>query len=78
MNMELLNYLEQMLKEGDWYDGHTSEWARSIFTTICLTENIDVDTMTYDHLITRLYIRTGMKEIISFEEFENYMIKLIV
>lgn len=78
MKKELRKYLEQFMIQNNWDDECTPRQARSIFTTICLTENIDADTAECDGILAHLYVKTAMNELMSYDEFESYMIELIV
>ena len=40
----LVMYLKNLMIQSNWEDEHMKDWARSIFTTICLCGNIDADT----------------------------------
>ena len=71
MKEEILEYLEQFMFHTNWDDENTPEQARSLFTTICLMENIDAD-------ISHLYWLSELEEIIEYEDFVNFMVKDIV
>ena len=78
MKSEIRKYLEQFLIQNNWDDSYTKEQARAIFTTICLVENIDADTAECDGILVHLYIKAGIDELCSYDEFDNYMVELIV
>lgn len=79
MKNELLNYLENFMIQNNWLDEYTPKQARAIFTTICLVENIDADTSVFDNMLLELYNKADMESIdISYDDFEDYMVKLIV
>ena len=84
MKLQLLNYLERFLMQNNWDDKYTKEQARSIFTTICLVENIDADTAECDGILAHLYVKAEIDELCSFDDegdedsFYNYMVELIV
>lgn len=78
MKNELRSYLEQFLIQNNWDDEYTKEQARAIFTTVCLFENIDADTSACDGILAHLFVKAAIDELVSYDEFENYMIKLIV
>ena len=79
MEYELLfEYLKGFMSEGGWHDGNTAEQARAIFATVCFVGNIDADTMECDRLLRILYGESSMEDVIDYDDFESYMIELIV
>ena len=78
MKKELRKYLEQFLIQNNWDDEYAKEQARAIFTTVCLMENIDADTSKCDSILAHLFVKAAIDDIVSYDEFENYMVKLIV
>ena len=51
----LYRYIKDMIQEGSWdYDCGRNQ-IKSVFTTICLIDNIDVSTNVYDNMIQDLY-----------------------
>lgn len=79
MENKLHKYLKQFMIQNNWLDENIPERARSIFTTICLMENIDVDTAPAGIMLTNLYDDAGIETVdISYDEFENFMYELIV
>lgn len=78
MRNELFNYLKSFMIESNWEEGNTAEQARAIFTSICFVGCIDADTAECDNILRALYEEAAMKDIMSYEEFEAFMIELIV
>lgn len=84
MKDKLIEYLKDFLIQNNWCDKYTKEQARAIFTTICLTENIDADTAESDEILAYLYDEADVVEVIEFDEladygsFKSYMLELIV
>ena len=84
MKQNMIEYLKNFLIQNDWCEKYTKEQARSIFTTICLMENIDADTAECDEILSYVYDESDVVETIEFDElatygsFKNYMIELIV
>lgn len=78
MKNELFNYLKSFMIESGWHDGNTAEQARAIFTTLCFVGNVDADTMECDSLLWSLYTEACMDEVVEYDNFEAYMIELIV
>jgi hypothetical protein len=62
----------------DWNNGNTAKQARAIFTTLCFVGNIDADTYVCDNILLKLYNETGMEEIMEYDDFEMFMIELII
>lgn len=69
--------------QNDWCNKYTKEQARSIFTAICLFENIDADTNECDMILSDAYNDAMIYELAEFDElaeydnFKSYMIELI-
>lgn len=78
MKNELINYLKSFMIGSEWHDGNTAEQARAIFTTVCFVGNIDADTMECDNLLLTIYNESNMEDIVDYEDFESYMIELII
>lgn len=79
MKNELFNYLEDFMIQNNWLDEYMPKQARAIFTTICLVENIDADTAACDNMLLELYNKADIECCdISYDDFEEYMIELIV
>lgn len=75
---ELFNYLKSFMIGSNWEDEKTPEQARAMFTTFCFIANIDADTMDCGAFLWILYTEAIMKDIMSYEEFEAFMVELIV
>lgn len=76
---ELSKYLEGFIIQSNWLDTHVPEQARSIFTTICFVGNIDADTRECDNMLVYLYDVACIEDCdVSYEEFESFMVELIV
>lgn len=78
MKNELFSYLKSFMIGSEWDNGNTAEQARAMFTTICFVGNIDADTMECDTLLRVLYDDSAMEYVMEYDEFEAYMIELIV
>lgn len=82
MKHELFNYLKSFLMENsieeEWMNEHTLKQARAIFTTMCLIGYIDADTVECDNILLRLYNETDVRLIMSYDNFEMFMVELIV
>lgn len=75
---ELYNYLRSFMLESEWNNWNTAKQCRAIFTTMCLVGNIDVDTSGCDNMLIYLYNETGMEDIMNYDDFEMFMVELIV
>lgn len=78
MKHELFEYLKSFMIQSEWYSGKTAEQARAMFTTFCFVGNVDADTMECDGFLYILYNEADMKEIMEYNDFVTFMIKLIV
>ena len=78
MKNELLNYLIDYMIQENWENKNVKEQARAIFTTICCIGNIKAGTKECDEILSTLYWRSALEYLIEYEEFEGFMLKLIV
>lgn len=78
MKNELFNYLKSFMIGSNWEDGNTAEQIRAIFTTICFVGNIDADTSECDNMLLTLYDVAAIEDIVDYDEFESFMVELIV
>ena len=78
MKNELLNYLIDYMIQENWENKNVNEQARAIFTTICCIGNIKAGTKECDEILSTLYWRSALEYLIEYEEFEDFMLKLIV
>lgn len=77
--MEILKYLDEFLKTSYWNDENIPEQARALFTSYCLMENVDADTGKCVSALLELYENCDLESLdISYDEFENFMVGLIV
>lgn len=77
--MEILKYLNQFLIQSNWLDENVPEQARALFTSWCLMENVDTDTGKCDTTLLMLYDNAALESVdITYDEFENFMVGLIV
>ena len=82
--MELVEYLKDFLIQSDWCETYNKEQARAIFTTICLTQNIDADSSKCSDILSYVYDASDIVEVLEFDEyatfssFVSYMVGLIV
>ena len=78
MKNELLNYLIDYMIQENWENKNVKEQARAIFPTICCIGDIEADTKECDEILSTLYWRSALEYLIEYEEFEDFMLKLIV
>lgn len=74
----LLNYIIDFMVENNWGDDHVPEQIRAIFTTWCFLHKINADTKECDEALQILYRCSTLGESICCEEFETFMIELMV
>lgn len=78
MKNELLNYLIDYMIQENWENKNVKEQARAIFTTICCIGDIEADTKECDEILSTLYWRSDLEYLIEYEEFEDFMLELIM
>lgn len=78
MGGKLFKYLKSFMIESEWNCGNIAEQAKAMFTTLCFIDNIDADTMVCDRLLRTLYSEAAMEDIMDYDNFESFMIELIV
>ena len=78
MKNELVNYLIDYMIQENWENKNVKEQARAIFTTICCVGNIEADTRECDDILSVLYWMSVLGELIEYEEFEDFMLELIM
>lgn len=78
MKDELFNYLKSFMIGSGWHDGNTAEQARAIFTTLCFVGNIIADTAECDSMLINLYDEANMEDLVGYDNFESFMVELIV
>lgn len=77
--VELLGYLKRFMMQSEWDDEHVANQVRAIFTTLCLTRGIVADTSICDTILNELYCLPPLQSAdITYENFENFMLQLIV
>lgn len=78
MKNELFDYLKSFLIEEEWMNEHTLKQARAIFTTMCLVGYIDADTAECDNILLNLYNEAIGENVMKYDDFEMFMVELIV
>ena len=79
MEEKLFKYLKDFMIQNNWLDEYTPKQARAIFTTICLIGNIDTDTAACDNMLLELYNKADIESVdINYDDFESFMVELIV
>lgn len=73
-----LDYLERFMITENWADGNTPEQARAIFTTACIVGELQADTLKADGILKDLYKKAALEDLISYDDFENFMYELLV
>lgn len=72
---EFLNYIIDFAGDIDWNNMKQIEQLRALFTSWCFIHGIDADTKECDDVLDVICFRGGFGTI---EDFETYMIELIV
>ena len=75
---ELKCYIIRFAKENNWDYENVPEQIRAFFTTWCFLFHIDADTRECDETLNQIHWLAALEEQISYDDFESYMIKLIV
>ena len=75
---ELLDYIVKFAIENKWDEENVPEQIRAFFTTWAFLFRVDADTYNCDMALRRIYDTAGLDEVIDYDEFENYMVGLIV
>lgn len=79
MSKEIFKCLKNYMISNYWDDTNVKEQARAMFTTICIMEDLEADTNVCDNMLLELYTSSALEELdISYEEFENFMVKHII
>ena len=77
--MDVLKYLKDFMIQSYWLDENVPERARAIFTTWCLMNYIDADTVACAAALVELYVSACLEDVdVGYDDFRNYMIELIV
>ena len=72
---EFLNYIIDFAMDTEWEDLKRREQVRALFTSWCFIFGIDADTKECDDTLGVICFRAAFEMV---EEFENYMVELIV
>lgn len=72
---EFLNYIIDFAMDIEWDDLKRREQLRALFTSWCFIFGVDADTKECDDVLGVICFRGAFQMI---EEFEGYMIELIV
>lgn len=75
---ELLDYVVKFAIENKWDKENVPERIRAFFTTWVFLFRVDADTYNYDVALRRIYFTAGLDKVIDYDEFENYIVGLIV
>ena len=72
---QFLNYIIDFAMDAEWDDLKRREQLRALFTSWCFIFGVDADTKECDDVLGVICFRGAFQMI---EEFEGYMIELIV
>lgn len=73
---EFLNYIIDFVTDTEWGNLKQREQLRALFTSYCLIYGVDADTKECDDIL--YIIREALEFQADVEEFEQYIIELIV
>ena len=74
----IFNYMKNLIKEYEWEYEITREQARCMLTTICLIDDIYVDTRIWDDMMRELYDECNIEDWENFDNFEMFMCEYLV
>lgn len=72
---EFLNYIIDFSMDTEWEDLKRREQLRALFTSWCFLFGIDAGSKEFDDALGVICFRAAFEMV---EEFENYMVELIV
>ena len=75
---EFLNYIIDCAIHTGWEDCHGKDQIRALFTSWCLIFRIDADTSICDNALLMIYNRSDLEELISYDDYEDFMIEFIM
>lgn len=82
---KMLDFILNFAMKAEWGYEHTLDQLRSFFTTWCFLFDIESDTRACDEALQKIYFQTGLEgtleyneEILTYEDFYNYMVGHIV
>lgn len=73
---DLLNYIISFAVNNDWEDENVPEQIRAFFTTWAFLFHIDADARSCTQALFAIYTRADLDE--NYDDFEHFMVKLIV
>lgn len=74
----LLNHIISFAISNNWEDENVPEQIRAFFTTWAFLFHIDADTHSCAQALGVIYTLAGLDKIISYDDYENFMLELIV
>lgn len=74
----MMEFIESFMVENNWDNNNVPEQSRALFTAWCFMFRVDADTSKCDKALNDLYFRAALEEQIKYDEFESFMLKLIV
>ena len=75
---EIYEYLKTFLIQNNWDDEYTRGQARALWTSYCLIGDLRVDTGRYDNDLLLLFDVAAIEELVTYEDFDNYMAALLI
>lgn len=75
---DIYRYLTQFLIQNNWDYEYTKNQARALWTSYCLIGGMDADSFFYDNDLLLLYDNAMLEELVTYENFNNFMTEYVV
>ncbi|OUO76548.1 hypothetical protein B5F53_16985 [Blautia sp. An249] len=75
---QFVEFIINFAIENGWNDKREQELIRSFFTTWCFIFKVDADTGKCDATLLDIYNHGKLENLISYDDFENFMVEHIV
>lgn len=75
---EFLEYIIDFASCIHWIDLKSGEQLKALFTSYCFIYGIDADTKECDDVLNTIYGKVMMEPNITYDDFGQFMIELIV
>lgn len=76
--MEYLRYIISFSTDIGWEDGKSKEQIRALFISFCFIFRIDADTRECNDTLWLIYHDANLTNLVDYEDYEAYMVELIV
>lgn len=75
---DMENFMEKYTSDYSWSEDHVPEQLRSLYTAYCYIFDVEVDSCLSDWLLGIIYDRGKLDDIITYEDFEDFMSTYLV